>query len=63
MSTHTLGLAEELADRIGIVDHGKLRCVGTLAELRRELAFEGTSLEQMFLEVTGAAGRSPGGTA
>jgi ABC-2 type transport system ATP-binding protein len=55
MSTHTLGLAEEIADRIGIVDHGRLRCVGTLAELKRELAFEGTSLEQLFLEVTGAA--------
>ena len=25
MSTHTLGLAEEIADRIGIVDRGKLR--------------------------------------
>jgi ABC-2 type transport system ATP-binding protein len=57
MSTHTLGLAEEIADRIGIVDHGRMRCVGTLAELKRELAFEGTSLEQLFLEVTGAAER------
>ena len=57
MSTHTLGLAEEIADRIGIVDHGQLRCVGTLDELKRELAFEGTSLEQLFLEVTGAAER------
>jgi ABC-2 type transport system ATP-binding protein len=57
MSTHTLGLAEEIADRIGIVVHGRMRCVGTLAELKRELAFEGTSLEQLFLEVTGAAER------
>jgi ABC-2 type transport system ATP-binding protein len=57
MSTHTLGLAEEIADRIGIVDHGQLRCVGTLDELKRELAFEGTSLEQLFLEVTGTAER------
>ncbi len=57
MSTHTLGLAEEIAHRIGIVDHGKLRCVGTLAELRRELVSEGTSLEQMFLDVTGTAAK------
>jgi ABC-2 type transport system ATP-binding protein len=53
MSTHTLAIAEEIADRIAIVDHGRLRCLGTLAELRRELAQEGTSLEQLFLEVTG----------
>jgi ABC-2 type transport system ATP-binding protein len=57
MSTHTLGLAEEIADRIGIVDHGQMRCVGTLDELRQSLAFEGTSLEQLFLEVTGVANR------
>ncbi len=61
MSTHTLGLAEEIADRIGIVDHGELRCVGTLDELRQSLASEGSSLEQMFLEVTGAAERQPSG--
>jgi ABC-2 type transport system ATP-binding protein len=52
MSTHTLGLAEEIASRIGIVDHGRMVCVGTLAELRATLASEGTSLEQLFLEVT-----------
>ena len=54
MSTHTLGVAEEIADRIGIVDHGRMRCLGTLEELRESLAFRGTSLEQLFLEVTGS---------
>ena len=54
MSTHTLGIAEEIADRIGIVDHGRMRCLGTLEELRESLAFRGTSLEQLFLEVTGS---------
>ena len=34
MSTHSLSLAEELADRIGIVDRGRLLCVGSLDELR-----------------------------
>ncbi len=53
MSTHTLALAEEISTRIGIVDHGKLLRLGTLAELRRELAQQHTTLEQIFLEVTG----------
>ncbi len=55
MSTHTLGLAEEIADRIGIVDRGKLRFLGTLAQLRQELVQEHTSLEQMYLELTATA--------
>lgn len=55
MSTHTLGLAEEIADRIGIFDHGKLRFLGTLAELRQQLVQEHTSLERMYLELTASA--------
>ncbi|MEX2559692.1 MAG: ABC transporter ATP-binding protein [Pirellulales bacterium] len=56
MSTHLLDVAEEIADRIGIVDHGRLRCVGTLEQLRGELALRHTSLEQLFLDVTAASG-------
>lgn len=52
LSTHLLDMAEQLADRIAIVDRGRLRCCGTLAELREQLAREHTSLEQMFLEIT-----------
>ena len=52
MSTHLLDVAEQIADRIGIVDQGKLLCVGTLAELRNRLAAQHTSLEQLFLDVT-----------
>ncbi|MBX7167048.1 MAG: ABC transporter ATP-binding protein [Pirellulales bacterium] len=59
MSTHTLAVAEEIADRIGIVDHGRLRCLGTLDELQRELSLHGSSLERMFLEVTGASNAAP----
>jgi ABC-2 type transport system ATP-binding protein len=53
LSTHTLSVAEEIADRIGIVDRGRLRCSGSLEQLRRDLALEGTTLEELFLEVTG----------
>ncbi len=52
MSTHLLSIAEELADTIGILDHGRMLARGTLDELRREYQSEG-SLEQMFLRLTG----------
>lgn len=52
MSTHTLGVAEEIADRIGIVTGGKLRFVGTLSELRNERSQQHSNLEQLFLELT-----------
>ena len=34
MSTHLLSIAEEIADRVGIVDQGRLRFLGTIDELR-----------------------------
>lgn len=52
ISTHTLAVAEEIADRIGIVDRGRLRFLGTVAELRRTLQLHDSSLEQLFLELT-----------
>ena len=51
MSTHTLDIAESLADRIGIIHRGELIAVGTLEELRREARRE-RSLEEIFLELT-----------
>lgn len=51
MSTHTLDIAEALADRIGIIHRGELVAVGTLAELRSQ-AREQQSLEEIFLEMT-----------
>jgi ABC-2 type transport system ATP-binding protein len=51
MSTHTLGVAEAVADRIGILNDGRLVCLGTMAELRAKAAAE-HSLEDIFLELT-----------
>ncbi|GMV97274.1 MAG: ABC transporter ATP-binding protein [Phycisphaerae bacterium] len=51
MSTHTLEVAEAVADRIGIIHHGRLVAVGTLAELRA-LAAANASLEDIFLRLT-----------
>jgi ABC-2 type transport system ATP-binding protein len=60
MSTHTLAMAEEMADRVGIMVRGRLRFLGTVTELREQMAIESTSLEQLYLELT-APGNAPGG--
>lgn len=52
MSTHTLPLAEEIADRIGVVHQGQLQFVGTVQELRQQRQREDESLEKLFLEMT-----------
>jgi len=56
MSTHTLAMAEEMADRVGIMVRGQLRFLGTVMELRGQVAFEATSLEQLYLELTSPRG-------
>ena len=52
MSTHTLAMAEEMADRLGIMVRGQLRFLGTVAELRDQMAVEASSLEQLYLQLT-----------
>ena len=51
LSTHQLSVAEELADRIGIIHQGRLVAVGTREELRRQSGAAGP-LEQSFLALT-----------
>jgi ABC-2 type transport system ATP-binding protein len=51
MSTHTLAIAEELADRIGIIDRGRLVALGTQEELKRQVP-NSTKLEEIFLQLT-----------
>ena len=53
-STHVLEVAEKLCTRIGVIDHGALRAVGTLEELRS--GEKGASLEDLFLELTDDGG-------
>jgi len=56
VSTHQLSIAEEMADRIGIIHGGKLIAVGTREELRRQSGSTG-QLEEVFLSLT--AGDNP----
>lgn len=51
VSTHQLSVAEEMADRIGIIHRGRLIAVGTREELRLQSGQDG-ALEQTFLALT-----------
>ena len=51
LSTHQLSVAEEMADRIGIIHQGRLIALGTREELRQQSGAEGP-LEQTFLALT-----------
>lgn len=52
LTTHILDVAERLAERIGIIQHGKLLVEGTLEELRNRSHQGAKSLEDLFLELT-----------
>src|SRR5204863_5604606 len=51
ISSHQLSVAEEMADRIGIIHQGRLIAVGTREELRLQSGASG-ALEQTFLALT-----------
>ena len=55
MSTHTLAIAEEACDRIGIIHKGHMIASGTTAELQREANVSEADLERIFLNLTSAA--------
>lgn len=49
-STHVLEVAEKVCDRVGIINKGKLKFVGTLNDMREKFR-QSESLEKMFLEM------------
>ena len=53
MSTHTLEIAEVMCDRVAIVYRGKVAAQGTMADLREQTASGNSSLEDIFLKLTG----------
>lgn len=58
LSTHSLDVAQELADRIGVVANGRLIGCGTLDHLRSQADLSG-SLEEVFLKLTEEAEEGP----
>jgi len=51
LTTHYMEEAEELCDRVGIIDNGKLISLGTPHQLKRQ--FKVKNLEEVFLQLTG----------
>lgn len=51
MTTHILEVAERMAERIGVIAHGRLIAEGTLDELRVQAGSEQTNLEEIFLSL------------
>ncbi len=52
MSTHTLKVAEDICDRIGVIHKGSLIAMGTTTELQREANVTEADLERVFLNLT-----------
>jgi ABC-2 type transport system ATP-binding protein len=56
LNTHYMEEAEQLSDRVAIMDHGKVIAIGTtisLKEMARPAAKSKTTLEDVFIELTG----------
>ncbi len=52
MSTHTLKVAEDICDRIGIIHRGRLIATGTNEDLQREAKVSDVDLEKVFFHLT-----------
>lgn len=52
LTTHYMEEAEQLCDRVGIINQGKLAVVGTIKELKKKLPRNST-LDDVFLKYTG----------
>jgi ABC-2 type transport system ATP-binding protein len=56
MSTHTLEVAEEMCDRISIIQKGRILARGTVDELRQIAGGTDSQLTAVFLRLTGGTG-------
>jgi ABC-2 type transport system ATP-binding protein len=56
MSTHTLEVAQEMCDRISIIQSGRIIARGTVEELRELAGHDDAHLTPVFLKLTGGTG-------
>jgi ABC-2 type transport system ATP-binding protein len=59
LTTHILEVAERMADRIGIIHHGRLLAEGGLDALRLRAGERDGTLEDVFLELTAEPAAAP----
>jgi ABC-2 type transport system ATP-binding protein len=59
MTTHILEVAERMAERIGVINGGRLIAEGTLSQLQALVGRDGTSLEEIFLSLVAAPDAGP----
>lgn len=52
-STHVLEIAEALCDQVAIMYLGKIVANGSMTELRSQAGLPGSTLEEVFLKITG----------
>lgn len=52
LSTHSLDVAEEVADRLAIIQKGEIISTGSLLDIRTNLGLSESALETIFLELT-----------
>ena len=52
MSTHTLAVAEDICERIGVINKGHLIASGTTADLQRKANVNDADLERVFINLT-----------
>jgi ABC-2 type transport system ATP-binding protein len=52
LSTHSLNVAEEVSDRLAIINRGSIIALGTLAEIRSSAGAQNQALEEIFLQIT-----------
>ena len=53
MSTHSLGIAEAMCHRVGIILKGRMIADGSVQDLRRQAEQNHGDLEEIFLKLTG----------
>jgi ABC-2 type transport system ATP-binding protein len=51
MSTHSLSVAEEVADQLAIIQRGKIVAEGTLDDLYKRAKSDSSDLEEVFLQI------------
>ncbi len=53
LTTHQMAEAEDICDRIAVMQDGRIKAVGTMEELGQQAGISGAGLEELFQRITG----------